>query len=245
MNADDRARKRGTSDVDESLRRRHASPTPACRNADTTPEAACATRPLARRRSRTGTKPAPVAQAPSAKPQRHAARCAAAGACRDHAGWSMLPPDAHRRMRPAGAGRASRRRQAAALCRLPAMPAIAELKGRPIGRVLTKMGKVTREQVVEALDFQKSKGGALGRILIDLGYVKETDLNFALAAQRGYELVSLEGRSIHAGDDRRRPPADRHHQQGAADRVRSSHQEAEGRDGQPRRISARWTICAR
>ena len=48
------------------------------------------------------------------------------------------------------------------------MPAISELQGRQIGRVLTKMGKVTREQVVEALDFQKSKGGA-GRILIDLG----------------------------------------------------------------------------
>jgi len=76
------------------------------------------------------------------------------------------------------------------------MPAIAELKGRPIGRVLTKMGKVTREQVVEALDFQKKKGGALGRILIDLGYVKDVDVNFALAAQRGYELVSLDGKTI-------------------------------------------------
>ncbi len=76
------------------------------------------------------------------------------------------------------------------------MPPISELEKRPIGRVLTKMGKVTREQVVEAIDFQKSKGGALGRILIDLGYVKETDLNIALAAQRGYELVSLEGRAI-------------------------------------------------
>ncbi|HWE93202.1 MAG TPA: ATPase, T2SS/T4P/T4SS family [Tepidisphaeraceae bacterium] len=76
------------------------------------------------------------------------------------------------------------------------MPPISELKGRPIGRVLTKMGKVTREQVVEALDFQKRKGGALGRILMDLGYVKEADLNTGLAAQRGYELVSLEGRNI-------------------------------------------------
>ena len=64
------------------------------------------------------------------------------------------------------------------------MPPIDQLQGRPIGRVLTKMGKVTREQVVEALTFQKSKGGALGRILIDLGYIKETDLNIALAAQK-------------------------------------------------------------
>jgi type IV pilus assembly protein PilB len=76
------------------------------------------------------------------------------------------------------------------------MPAISELKGRPIGRVLTKMGKVTREQVVEALEFQKSKGGVLGRILIDLGYVKESDVNIGLAAQRGSEIVSLESRVI-------------------------------------------------
>jgi type IV pilus assembly protein PilB len=75
-------------------------------------------------------------------------------------------------------------------------PSIDELKSRPLGRVLTKMGKVTREQVVEALNFQKGKGGALGRILIDLGYVKEADVNFALAAQLGYEFVNLEGKTI-------------------------------------------------
>src|SRR5438034_7466986 len=73
------------------------------------------------------------------------------------------------------------------------IPPIDQLQGRPIGRVLTKMGKVTRDQVVEALTFQKSKGGALGRILIDLGYIKDTDLNIALAAQQGYELVNLDG----------------------------------------------------
>ena len=76
------------------------------------------------------------------------------------------------------------------------MPPIEELKGRQIGRVLTKMGKVTREQVVEALEFQKKRGGALGRILIDLGYIKDEDLNIALAAQRGLEMINLEGRNI-------------------------------------------------
>ena len=76
------------------------------------------------------------------------------------------------------------------------MPPIDQLQGRPIGRVLTKMGKATRDQVVEALTFQKSKGGALGRILIDLGYIRESDLNVALAAQRGYEMVSLDGINI-------------------------------------------------
>ena len=76
------------------------------------------------------------------------------------------------------------------------MPPVDQLQGRPIGRILTKMNKITRDQLVEALTFQKSKGGALGRILIDLGYIKETDLNIALAAQRGYELVNLEGIKI-------------------------------------------------
>ncbi len=76
------------------------------------------------------------------------------------------------------------------------MPPIDQLQGRPIGRVLTKMGKVTREQVIEALNFQKSKGGALGRILIDLGYVKESDVNVGLAAQKGFELFNLDGVNI-------------------------------------------------
>jgi type IV pilus assembly protein PilB len=76
------------------------------------------------------------------------------------------------------------------------MPPITELKGRPLGRVLQKMNKVTREQYTEALNFQKQKGGALGRILIDMGIIKELDLNLALAAQQGFELVNLEGINI-------------------------------------------------
>ncbi len=73
---------------------------------------------------------------------------------------------------------------------------VEQLQGRQLGRVLVKMNKVTREQLVEALTFQKSKGGVLGRILMDLGYIKEADLNIALAAQRGIEYVELEGRVI-------------------------------------------------
>ena len=57
--------------------------------------------------------------------------------------------------------------------------------GRPLGRVLTKMGKVTREQVVEALNAQKSRGGLVGEVLVRLGYVTAADVDAALAAQRG------------------------------------------------------------
>src|SRR5215207_1749115 len=94
---------------------------------------------------------------------------------------------------PAPAGTAA---AGAAPAPMQGIPPIDQLQGRPIGRVLTKMAKVNREQVVEALDFQKRKGGALGRILIDLGYIKETDLNIALAAQKGYELVELSNLNI-------------------------------------------------
>ncbi len=76
------------------------------------------------------------------------------------------------------------------------MPPVSELKGRPLGRILQKMGKVTREQYTEALNFQKQKGGALGRILMDMGVIKEGDLNIALAAQQGFEVANLEGVTV-------------------------------------------------
>jgi type IV pilus assembly protein PilB len=112
-------------------------------------------------------------------------------------GASAPPNRAGQPAAPAGpAGNGAPTAAAAAPAPAQGIPPIDQLQGRPIGRVLTKMGKVNREQVVEALDFQKRKGGALGRILIDLGYVKETDLNIALAAQKGYELVNLDGVNI-------------------------------------------------
>jgi len=95
---------------------------------------------------------------------------------------------------PAGAGNGDAPALAAPVA--SGLPPVDQLQGRPIGRILTKMNKITRDQLVEALTFQKSKGGALGRILIDLGYIKESDLNVGLAAQRGYELVNLDGIKI-------------------------------------------------
>ncbi|MFB3890420.1 MAG: GspE/PulE family protein [Phycisphaerae bacterium] len=66
-----------------------------------------------------------------------------------------------------------------------------QLKGRPLGRVLVKMGRVTRDQVHEALDVQKAKGGPIGQILIDLGYIDEKARALALAFQAGMEYVDL------------------------------------------------------
>ncbi len=68
---------------------------------------------------------------------------------------------------------------------------VPQLKGRPLGRVLIKMGKVTRAQISEALELQKTKRGPLGQLLIELGYVNDRDVHFALAAQAGMESITL------------------------------------------------------
>ncbi len=69
---------------------------------------------------------------------------------------------------------------------------VEELRGRQIGRVLVKMKKITRDQVHEALEVQKHKGGPLGQILIDLGYLDSGTLALGLGFQAGMEFVNLD-----------------------------------------------------
>ena len=72
-----------------------------------------------------------------------------------------------------------------------------ELKGRKFGRVLVKLGKVTREQVHEALKAQQAQAGRkVGEILVDLGYITDEDIRAALAGQAGIEQVILRDREI-------------------------------------------------
>ena len=60
----------------------------------------------------------------------------------------------------------------------------AELKGRRLGRALTKLGKVTREQVHQALALQQGekKGKRLGQILVEMGLITASDLQAVKAA---------------------------------------------------------------
>ncbi|MBL9001663.1 MAG: Flp pilus assembly complex ATPase component TadA [Phycisphaerae bacterium] len=69
----------------------------------------------------------------------------------------------------------------------------AELKGRKLGRVLTKLGKVSREKVHEALEVQKTRKAQLGRILIELGHCTETDIAEARAGQAGMVYMNIKG----------------------------------------------------
>ena len=73
------------------------------------------------------------------------------------------------------------------------IPPIEQLKGRPLGRVLIKMGKITRDKVHEALSAQKksAKRVPIGQILLNLGYITERELNLALAFQLGMQYVNV------------------------------------------------------
>ena len=70
---------------------------------------------------------------------------------------------------------------------------VEELKQRRFGRVLTKMGKVTRDDVQVALTAQQTthKGKKLGQILLESGKITEQDVEIALAGQFGFEYIDL------------------------------------------------------
>jgi type IV pilus assembly protein PilB len=75
---------------------------------------------------------------------------------------------------------------------------VEQLRGRTLGRILVKMGVLTREKVHECMAVQQKKGGGvlLGQVMLELGAVDEKQLKKALAAQRGMEYVDLIGLEI-------------------------------------------------
>ena len=68
---------------------------------------------------------------------------------------------------------------------------VAQLKGRKLGRVLTKLGYCTREQVHEALAKQQERKQPVGKLLVELGHITEDQLRAGLAGQAGMEYVDL------------------------------------------------------
>ncbi|MFA5291465.1 MAG: type II secretion system ATPase GspE [Phycisphaerae bacterium] len=75
---------------------------------------------------------------------------------------------------------------------------IEQLRGRTLGRILVKMGILTRDKVHQCLAVQKKKGGGvlLGQVMIELGMIDDKQLKKALAAQRGMGYVDLAGMDI-------------------------------------------------
>ena len=78
------------------------------------------------------------------------------------------------------------------------LPPIEQLRSRTLGRILIKMGVLTREKVHECLTIQKQRHGSIqiGQIFLELGLIDEKQLQIALAAQRGMEYVNLDNIDI-------------------------------------------------
>jgi type IV pilus assembly protein PilB len=75
---------------------------------------------------------------------------------------------------------------------------IEQLRGRALGRILIKMGVLTRDKVEQCVAVQKKKGGGvpLGQVMLELAMVDQKQLNKALAAQRGMEFIEMGGMDI-------------------------------------------------
>jgi glycosyltransferase XagB len=67
----------------------------------------------------------------------------------------------------------------------------AELKGKPIGEILMRLGRITREQLDEALQLSKRWGTPVGQVLLSQGYVRSFHFYQALAKQLGKRFVDL------------------------------------------------------
>ena len=62
----------------------------------------------------------------------------------------------------------------------------------PIGKILLDQGKITQDQLKQALTLQKSTTEKLGRLLVDLGFITETDVLAAYAQQLNVTLFDPE-----------------------------------------------------
>ncbi|HEX2024921.1 MAG TPA: type II secretion system protein GspE, partial [Actinomycetota bacterium] len=69
-------------------------------------------------------------------------------------------------------------------------------KIKDLADVLLEEGLISADQLEEATAEQERLGRTLGRVLIDLGMVKETDLVAALARQVGLDYVDLSDQHI-------------------------------------------------
>ena len=71
-----------------------------------------------------------------------------------------------------------------------------EDRRKSIGQILVERGYATEEQIQEALNIQREKGGSLADILLNLGYLTQEQKAVALGLQAGMEVVDLDGMEI-------------------------------------------------
>ncbi|MDP2910948.1 MAG: hypothetical protein Q8N76_01240 [Candidatus Omnitrophota bacterium] len=67
---------------------------------------------------------------------------------------------------------------------------------KQLGELLMERGLITRDQLNHALEVQKDKGGLIGQIMVDLGYVSEEAIAQAITAQYGFPYLPMENYEI-------------------------------------------------
>ncbi len=67
---------------------------------------------------------------------------------------------------------------------------------KQLGELLIERGVITKEQLEQALQVQKEKGGLIGQILVDLGFAKEEEIAQALTTQFGFPYLPLNNYEI-------------------------------------------------
>jgi len=67
---------------------------------------------------------------------------------------------------------------------------------KQLGELLLERKIIDSKQLEKALDLQKERGGLLGDILVELGFVKETDICQTIATQYGFPYLPLSNYSI-------------------------------------------------
>ncbi|MHB8154971.1 MAG: GspE/PulE/PilB domain-containing protein [Candidatus Omnitrophota bacterium] len=68
---------------------------------------------------------------------------------------------------------------------------IRRINNKPLGDLLLDRGIINQSQLDQGLDLQRVKGGLIGEILVELGFVKEDDIAQALTAQYGFPYLPL------------------------------------------------------
>lgn len=67
---------------------------------------------------------------------------------------------------------------------------------KKLGELLIERKVITKEQLNNALDLQKQKGGLIGQILVSFGYASEESIAQAITAQYGFPYLPLENYDI-------------------------------------------------
>ena len=68
---------------------------------------------------------------------------------------------------------------------------IRRINNKQLGELLFDRGIITQAQLDKALGVQRDKGGLIGEILVELGFVKEDDIAQSLTAQYGFPYLPL------------------------------------------------------